>query len=46
MFIDTVKNDCAKRWYVVVIAVGKMENCYSEGRRFQRVSGTFTFVDI
>ena len=27
-------------------SVGKMENCYSEGRGFEPVSGTLTFVDM
>ena len=27
-------------------AVGKMEDCYSEGRKSESVSGTLPFVDI
>ena len=27
-------------------AVGKMEDCYSEGRGFEPVSGTLAFVDM
>ena len=27
-------------------AVGKMEDCYSECRRFEHVSGTLAFVDM
>ena len=45
MFIDTIKailrNICSG-----YSAVGKMEDCYSEGRGFERVSGTLPFVDI
>ena len=47
MFIEKNKSDCEKGLLLVFnSAVGKMEDGYSEGRGFERVLGTFPFVDM